>query len=58
MYTKAYEGHVQQYSAQKTTDVPIAKEGMYYKEFPSQFDWQHNGEGPHRLQPDAAGRPL
>jgi hypothetical protein len=45
MYSKAYEGHVQQYSAAKTTDVPIAKNGMYYKEFPSQFDWQHNGEG-------------
>jgi len=45
MYTKAYEGHVQQYTAAKTTDVPIAKNGMYYKEFPSQFDWQHNGEG-------------
>src|SRR5580698_5199242 len=45
MYEKAYEGHVQQYSAAHTTDVPIAKLGMYYKEFPSQFDWQHNGEG-------------
>jgi hypothetical protein len=45
MYSKAYEGHVQQYSAARTTDVPIAKNGMYYKEFPSQFDWQHNGEG-------------
>jgi hypothetical protein len=45
MYTKAYEGHVQQYTAAKTTDVPIAKQGMYYKDFPSQFDWQHNGEG-------------
>jgi len=45
MYTKAYEGHVQQYTVQKTTDVPIARQGMYYKEFPSQFDWQHNGEG-------------
>jgi hypothetical protein len=45
MYDKAYEGHVQQYTAAKTTDVPIAKLGMYYKEFPSQFDWQHNGEG-------------
>ena len=45
MYTKAYEGHVRQYSAAKTTDVPIARQGMYYKEFPSQFDWQHNGEG-------------
>jgi hypothetical protein len=31
MYSKAYEGHVQQYTAAKTTDVPIAKDGMYYK---------------------------
>jgi hypothetical protein len=45
MYTKAYNGHVQQFMAAKTTDVPIGKLGMYYKEFPSQFDWQHNGEG-------------
>ena len=45
MYEKAYEGHVRQYSAAKTVDVPIARLGMYYKEFPSQFDWQHNGEG-------------
>lgn len=45
MYTKAYEGHVQQYTEAKTTDVPIAKLGMYFKEFPAQFDWQHNGEG-------------
>jgi hypothetical protein len=45
MYTKAYEGHVRQYSTAKTVDVPIARLGMYYKEFPSQFDWQHNGEG-------------
>ena len=45
MYTKAYEGHVRQYSEAKTTDVPIARLGMYFKEFPAQFDWQHNGEG-------------
>ncbi len=45
MYTKAYEGHVAQFMAAKTTDVPIGRLGMYYKEFPSQFDWQHNGEG-------------
>ncbi len=45
MYTKAYEGHVRQYSAAHTTDVPAARLGMYYKEFPAQFDWQHNGEG-------------
>jgi len=45
MYTKAYEGHVRQYSAARTTDVPVARLGMYFKEFPAQFDWQHNGEG-------------
>jgi len=45
MYTKAYEGHVRQYSAAKTVDVPVARLGMYFKEFPAQFDWQHNGEG-------------
>ena len=45
MYTKAYEGHVRQYMAAKTTDVPAGRQGMYYKEFPAQFDWQHNGEG-------------
>jgi hypothetical protein len=45
MYTKAYEGHVRQYSAARTTDVPIGRLGMYFKEFPAQFDWQHNGEG-------------
>jgi hypothetical protein len=45
MYTKAYEGHVAQYTAAKTTDVPMAKQGMYFKEFPVQMDWQHNGEG-------------
>ncbi len=45
MYEKAWEGHLRQYSAARTTEVPLAKEGMYYKEFPTQMDWQHNGEG-------------
>ena len=45
MYTLAYEGHVQQYTEAKTVDVPFARLGMYYKEFPVQMDWQHNGEG-------------
>src|SRR5277367_4844913 len=45
MYRKAYEGHVRQYTLAKTTDVPFAREGMYYKEFPVMFDWQHNAEG-------------
>ncbi len=45
MYRKAYEGHVRQYTLAKTVDVPFAREGMYFKEFPVMMDWQHNAEG-------------
>jgi acetyl esterase/lipase len=45
MYCKGWEGHLKQYTEAKTIDVPIARQGMYYKEFISQFDWMHNGEG-------------
>jgi hypothetical protein len=45
MYREAYEGHVRQYSLAKTKDVPFARDGMYFKEFPVMMDWQHNGEG-------------
>ena len=45
LYEQAWEGHLRQYTAAKTTDVPFARDGMYYKEFPVMFDWLHNGEG-------------
>jgi hypothetical protein len=45
MYKKAWEGHLRQYTQAKTTNVPFAKDGMYYKEFPVMFDWLHNAEG-------------
>jgi hypothetical protein len=45
LYTKGWEGHLRQYTHAKTVDVPMAREGMYYKEFPVMFDWLHNGEG-------------
>ena len=45
MYTKAWEGHLRQFTEAKTTVVPFARDGMYYKEFPCMFDWQHNNEG-------------
>jgi hypothetical protein len=41
----AWEGHIKQYTNAKTTVVPFAKDGMYYREFPTMFDWVHNGEG-------------
>lgn len=45
MYEKGWEGHLRQYTSAKTTQVPFARDGMYYKEFPVMFDWLHNGEG-------------
>ena len=44
-YRQAWEGHLRQYTLAKTVDVPFARDGMYYKEFPCQFDWLHNAEG-------------
>jgi hypothetical protein len=44
-YKKAWEGHLRQYTAAKTRDVPFARAGMYFKEFPVMFDWLHNAEG-------------
>jgi len=45
MYKKVWEGHLRQYTLAKTVDVPFARDGMYYKEFPVMMDWLHNGEG-------------
>ncbi|MDP7135536.1 MAG: hypothetical protein QF437_33910, partial [Planctomycetota bacterium] len=33
------------YTLAKTVDVPFARDGMYYKEFPVMCDWLHNSEG-------------
>ncbi|MGK2912009.1 MAG: hypothetical protein ACSLE1_19735, partial [Sphingobium sp.] len=43
--SRFWEGHLKQYAAEKTVKVPIARKGMYYREFPVQMDWQHNAEG-------------
>ena len=45
MYLKGHEGLIEQYTQARTTDVPIARQGMYYKEFIVQSDWMHHGEG-------------
>ena len=45
LYKKAWEGHLRQFTEAKTVEVPFARDGMYYKEFPVMFDWVHNGEG-------------
>ena len=45
LYRKGWEGHLRQYTEAKTTEVPFARDGMYYKEFPVSLDWFHHGEG-------------
>lgn len=45
LFKKAWEGHLRQYTVARTMEVPFARDGMYYKEFPVMMDWLHNGEG-------------
>lgn len=45
LYRQGLEGMLQQYTQAKTTDVPAGRDGMYYKEFSTQADWMHHGEG-------------
>jgi hypothetical protein len=44
MYKKAWEGHLRQYTEAKTAEVPLARDGMFYKEFHCTMDWMHIGE--------------
>jgi hypothetical protein len=45
LYRAVYEGHLEQYSALRTKEVPMGRQGMYVREFPPQMDWQHISEG-------------
>lgn len=45
LYKKAWEGHLIQYTRARAPHVEMAKDGMYYREFVTAFDWEHNGEG-------------
>ena len=44
LYNKAWEGHLRQFTEARTSTVPMGREGMYYKEYPVMFDWQHHSE--------------
>lgn len=44
LYKAGWEGHLKQYTETKTVEVELGREGMYYKEFPTMFDWFHHGE--------------
>lgn len=45
LYKKALEGHYKQYGQLRTTLTKLAENGAYYKEFVTQSDWFHTGEG-------------
>ena len=45
LYKRGWEGHLKQYTEAKTVDVPFARDGMYFREFPVMFDWMHHSEG-------------
>lgn len=45
LYKKAQEGHWRQYGELRTQLTPLAANGAYHKEFITQSDWYHTGEG-------------
>ncbi len=45
IFLRTWEGMLQQFTETKTNDVPIARSGMYYRDFCVQSDWMHLGEG-------------
>lgn len=45
LYRKVWEGHIRQFTAAKSPSAQKAKDGMFYKEFVTSFDWEHTGEG-------------
>ena len=44
LHLRAWEGMLRQFTEARTTDVPIGRQGMYYKDFSVQSDWMHHGE--------------
>jgi len=45
LYLRGHEGLIKQYSEARTIETPIARQGMYHREFIVQSDWMHHGEG-------------
>ena len=44
-WQKAWEGHLEQFTRAKIPSLDITRDGIYYKEFTPQFDWEHISEG-------------
>jgi hypothetical protein len=44
-YEKIWEGHLDQFQRARAPSPEFARAGMYWREFITAFDWEHNGEG-------------
>jgi hypothetical protein len=44
-YRKVWEGNLVQFTHARAPSTQMAKDGMYFKEFVTSFDWEHTGEG-------------
>ena len=44
LWKRGYEGHIKQYTEAKTVEVPMARDGMYYRDFSVMFDFFHHTE--------------
>jgi hypothetical protein len=56
-HEKVWEGHLRQFGRAKIPTVELAKDGIFVKEFPPSFDWEHTGEGLQAFYWHALGRP-
>jgi hypothetical protein len=56
-YERVWEGHLRQFGRAKIPAVELAKDGIFVKEFPPSFDWEHTGEGLQAFYWDGLGRP-
>ena len=45
VYQKIWEGHLDQFQRARAPSTEMARDGMYWREFVTAFDWEHNGEG-------------
>ncbi len=56
-YSKAWDGHIRQYTQASAPGVEMAEHGMYWREFVTSFDWEHTGEALAAFHLYGLGRP-
>lgn len=56
-YKRAWEGHITQFTEARIESIEMAKNGMYWREFVTSFDWEHTGEAVAAFQLYGLARP-